>query len=519
MLTLILAACTPTTDDKQQDTPADTGQQVVSGTVELSPTTLDFGTISEPSSATVSLVNGTGGTLTVLSATATSGDLSFTLPAQIPPGETGDLVVTWAPLTPVDLSDTIAIETLSTSSGQLDLSLPVTGSAAWPSLALTVEPTDLGVVNVGCTATSTITLNNAGTADLEISGISLLEGEFYELASTDGTELPAFPWTVAVGATTTVNLVYTPDDDGINEDILQVASNDPVQPSQSVDMKGTGYVEGENTMSWIVGARHASTILFAVNEVATYAPFEDRFVESLPYLFDALLDAGVEFRVAFTLQPDGEITGDIPYIDETFSSSDAISAMEEMLTEPGMGDNDTLLDTLNKAIELNRDWLLDESETWSESKLTLVAINSDVEQSTGSASHYVNQYWAYKEDSASVIVNAITGPMPRGCSGAEPAELLDSATSLTGGTLYEICEADWTSYMEGIAEDALGERTEFELEGEPADWSIEVKVNNTAVTEGWTYDSEDVAVVFDEDHYPEEGSEVEIHYLMATSCE
>lgn len=519
MLLLFLIACGAPTTEKET-----TQEQVpeVEGSIEFSPAAVDFGTIAAPTSTALTLINDTSGDVTVLGASATTAELSFELPAVIGPGESGDITITWAPLSPIALSDNIQLEVLSTADGKQDLSVPVTGTASWPSLAVSIDPAEFGTVSVGCTSVAAVALTNAGTTDLVIDAIETLDGSAFTLTATDGSALPAFPWTVVAGGTQAIALQFAPGDDGLFEDVLQVHSNDPVLPVAPVDLSGTGVIEGENTINFTVGTREASTVLIAVNEVVTYGSPSELFDEALPFFFDTLLASGVNFRVAVTLQLSGEITGDIPYIDETFSTDDAMDAVKEMLSQPGSGDNDYLLDTLGKSIALNREWLLDESDEWADSKLTLVAINSDVEQSTGNATVYVSDYQSYKTDPDDIIVHAIAGDYPRGCTGtnvAEPAELLYLAADATGGTLYSFCTSDWIGHMEAIGASVIGERTAFTLTGEPAADSIEVTIDGRSTTTGWSYDAETTSVVFEDASYPDDGSEVSIHYLMAAACE
>jgi hypothetical protein len=217
----------------------------------------------------------------------------------------------------------------------------------------------------------------------------------------------------------------------------------------------------------------------------------------------------------------GEVVGDVPYIDNDMDESERNRVMDAQLANVG-GDNDYLLQTLDSALEANRDWLIDDGDEWELSTLNLIGMNSDVEQSTGSYVTYVDHYRAYKSDPADVYVHAIAGEQPTGCNTggqyAEPSGGLQFAATLTGGTFLSWCN-DWSTNMEAIADAALSGIQRFELDYTPNPDSITVSIDGVDQTEGWTYDDEDNEILFDEAHFPNPGSEVKIHYLTETTCD
>lgn len=519
MMLILLVACA---GSKSPETGIPEQQEIEEGESLLAsdPSMLEFGVVGGASATSISLLNTGDEDVTLLGAEALSTEVEVTLgDLEIPPGGSVDLDVTWSPLAPEELSTSLSILGRGSEGGDADLSIPVTGTASWPVVGFDVDDVTFSVLNVGCDESKDFTLLNAGTEDLVVDGISLATGERFTLSGVDA-DLPAFPWTLAPGAGQTLRITFTPMESLLVEDALQVSSNDPLNPVFELSVIGEGNIEAENSITYEVGEQRAITVLFAMNEVATldfYAQSE-YLVDGLVAFFDILNDERVQYRVTFIENSTGEVYGDIPYIDDSFSTDEALEAFDGMI-EASIADNDYLLATFDMAIPANRDWLLDDGDIWEESRLTMVAINSDVEQSSGNATYYVNRYLAYKEDPEDIVVSAITGDFPRGCTGAEPAELLYNATVETGGTLYSFCADEWTTYLEDIAVNAVGEAEAFVLTGEPAAWSIEVYVDGDQMTEGWTYDEAEQAIVFDDEHYPEPGATVRIDYLMATDCD
>jgi hypothetical protein len=223
----------------------------------------------------------------------------------------------------------------------------------------------------------------------------------------------------------------------------------------------------------------------------------------------------------------GYVSGDIEYIDDTFTVEDAVDAATDMLDGSSMyGDNDTGLQTCLNALDEN-DWLWDD-DLWTESRLNFMVVNSDVEQSPGNAEHYVDEYTNRKNETdgtGDFVVHGIAGPATMGgCRDkaegeyAEPSANLDDAADLTGGVFIDIC-SDWNASVPDLIDAFTGTIEIFELTGNPAPWSIEVRIDGVELFEGWTYDEKTKQVVFDAATYPERGSTLRIDYLMAVSCD
>jgi hypothetical protein len=222
----------------------------------------------------------------------------------------------------------------------------------------------------------------------------------------------------------------------------------------------------------------------------------------------------------------GYVSGDIPYIDDSFSEDDAYDAALEMLEgTSAYGDNDTGLSTCLNALEEN-DWLW-EDDLWTQSRLNLMVVNSDVEQSPGNAEHFTDEYAEYKnasDDTGDFVVHGIAGPATAGgCHDpsegeyAEPSAVLDDAVTLTGGVFISICD-DWNKSLPELIDGFTGPIERFVLEDNPAPWSIEVRVDGVQLFEGWTYDDKTKEIVFDDATYPSRGSTLKVYYLMAASC-
>ncbi|GDX79678.1 hypothetical protein LBMAG42_14890 [Deltaproteobacteria bacterium] len=496
--------------------PADEPEVILDMDWTLEPTELTFGEVAlgAPATTELSLTNTGESDFSIFGFQSDTSlvAVSATTGAPVAPGESTPITADWTPLTDDNLRGTLTL-LLSGSEGLISVPVEIRGTAAGPVANLSVDTEDLGSVILGCTRSATVRVANDGNAPLQVESLALDGSVGFSLDT--GSE--PFPWALAADEVRTFTVSFSPYDQGDILASLTLVSDDPFNPELAVQLAAQGAAGTEVRDTWDVPPGENVTGLFAVNEVVN-STYRDRFQEALPVFFETLRAAGVPFRVSFIHSQTGVVDGSELYIDETEDPEDATEIAIAMVAAAA-GDNDYLLNTLELAIGQNTEWLLDDDENWETSKLNLVGINMDQEQSSGNATLYVSHYQAYKEDPADIAVHAIGGDSPGGCPGAEAFTPFSDAAAATGGVFLSICEADWTTHMETLALAFLGEgQVSFALSEVPAEWSIEVYVDGGPELTGWTYNADSNRVSFDEDAYPNEGSELRIQYYVDEEC-
>ncbi len=141
-----------------------------------------------------------------------------------------------------------------------------------PEGVLTIAPAvvDFGTQVVGSTsAPSTVTLANAGDAALQVTGLSSPTTPF---ARTGGSCAASAPFTLAAGASCTLQYVFAPTASGAANQVLTVASDAP--GSGTISLAGTGtpapadiaisiddgreYVQVGDTLEYIITVSHVA---------------------------------------------------------------------------------------------------------------------------------------------------------------------------------------------------------------------------------------------------------------------
>jgi hypothetical protein len=112
-----------------------------------------------------------------------------------------------------------------------------------------------------------------------------------------------------------------------------------------------------------------------------------------------------------------------------------------------------------------------------------------------------------------VRFSAVAGPVPGGCVSAEAGTGYIDAVDFTGGEFLSICE-DWVSQLDLLADLSVTQTT-FVLEMPAEPDSLEVWVDDIAITERFRYDSAQRAVVFEPAVAPHTNQSVRIDYVIA----
>ncbi|OLE63228.1 MAG: hypothetical protein AUG04_06225 [Deltaproteobacteria bacterium 13_1_20CM_2_69_21] len=225
---------------------AGTGTNTPAPAIVLNPTSLNFQMVTVGSSKTLSTqVQNTGtAPLNVTSVSSCAGTPSSitrtpTGPFTVAAGGSASLSVTFAPTAAGALPAGACLAVASNDPAKPTVNLGVSGTAtttAAPAIALNPASLAFQTVTVGSSKTLGAQVQNAGTAPLNVTGIS-------SCAATPGsiTWTPAAPFTVLAGGNVTLNVTFAPTAAGALPAgaCLAIASNDQLKPTINLGVSGT----------------------------------------------------------------------------------------------------------------------------------------------------------------------------------------------------------------------------------------------------------------------------------------
>ncbi len=121
---------------------------------------------------------------------------------------------------------------------------------------------DFGNVETGTDRDKLVTITNAGGVTLTVSSIIVAGGEFTVESPT------VFPVDIAPGGNVKATVRYSPSSDGVQNNDLDIASNDPDEATVTVAMTGTGTTASSTTyvdVAGIVGVDAAHSLSATCN--------------------------------------------------------------------------------------------------------------------------------------------------------------------------------------------------------------------------------------------------------------
>jgi len=206
----------------------------------IAQTSLAFGNviIGQSSVQTLSVQNGGSASLDISSMTIAPADYSIISgggPQTIPSGGSIVLQIRFIPASAGSRNGSLVINNNSPSDPAFTVSLIGTGVATSPAMQLSTVMLDFGSVQVGSNRRRSVTVANIGNAPLDISQVSLGGANVFEFSQSH-----TLPASIAAGNNDYIEIEFAPSSSGMKNAFIQINSNDPNNPTQTVQLVGTG---------------------------------------------------------------------------------------------------------------------------------------------------------------------------------------------------------------------------------------------------------------------------------------
>jgi Abnormal spindle-like microcephaly-assoc'd, ASPM-SPD-2-Hydin/Protein of unknown function (DUF1573) len=233
-----IAGCTGMVDAQNK-----TGQSAV----QVLPASVNFGStgVGKKVSHAASVTNTGTTAVTLTQAVVSSTDFSISglqFPLTIQAGQRANFTVWFKGSKAGKSNGKLHFKEGSDSDAPDPVDLTGTAEDSKPNLDLSSSSHDFGKVTVNGIATTALTLTNSGTANLNISKISVTGATF----SAAAIKLPAV---VPVGGTVALKLTFSPKTPGSYSGDVAVTSDDPDSPTRAVSLTGVGTTEPVGTLT------------------------------------------------------------------------------------------------------------------------------------------------------------------------------------------------------------------------------------------------------------------------------
>ncbi len=208
----------------------------VAPSLGVTPGSVSFGSvhIGSPASQTIQLTNGgtANGTINSISATGAGFTVSgLSTPHTLNPGQSVTFTAEFNPTKSGAESGSISIAT-SSSSSPMDVSLTGTGVTSTYILTPSATSLSFGSVKDGTTVSKQVTLQNTGSADVDISGVSISGSGYTASGVANGTNLTP-------GQSATLTVSFDPSTPGNLPGTAKITSDAAGSPL-AISLSGTG---------------------------------------------------------------------------------------------------------------------------------------------------------------------------------------------------------------------------------------------------------------------------------------
>jgi Abnormal spindle-like microcephaly-assoc'd, ASPM-SPD-2-Hydin/Protein of unknown function (DUF1573) len=213
-------------------------QNSTSASFQLSPSSVSFGQVTVGKQATQNVsVSNTGSVAVNITQVALSNPhfsvSGMTTPMSLAVGQTGNFAVAVDPTAAGSLTGTLTAQG-DGGSAPVVVNLSATAvSSTQAQLSLSQSSISFGNVSVGSKSTSNLVLSNTGTTPLTISLLTLTGADFTISGITT-------PNTISAGQSAQLAVTFTPASVAAAIGSLGITSSDPVNPSITVPLSGTG---------------------------------------------------------------------------------------------------------------------------------------------------------------------------------------------------------------------------------------------------------------------------------------
>jgi len=427
----------------------------------------------------------------------------------IEPQETFIIEVFYTPETYEENEAFIRIESNDDTFTVIDI--PVLGAGDAPVMSVEPVDTDYGLISIGCDNEERITIRNDGNMDLTIESITQMVTQPADILMEMGS-LPSPPWELLPDSEIDFLISYIPTNMGIDESIINIVSNDPLQYEIETNQYGEGDVEQWFNQMWEQEEIPVLDVLWVVDNSGSMNQFQTNLATNIGSFITTFASSGADYRMAV-------ITTD-RYTFSTVLDPSHPDPESELASLVITGTNGS---GMEKGIAMAGDSLSNSTAAGpggiffrAHAKLIVIFVSDEQDWSTPGWASYLSFFDNLKPH-GDFIPYGVIGDHPSGCGlsnqhatfGAGYWDLID----YYNGSWYSICAANWGVQLQDLAGEVTGIRMFVLDEPDPIIDTIVVSVNGQQ-TDEWEYVSATNSFVFTAGHVPEEGQTIEVNYAV-----
>ncbi|MEE2903568.1 MAG: choice-of-anchor D domain-containing protein [Myxococcota bacterium] len=428
-------------------------------------------------------------------------------PRRLDPGESTELEFRFLPTESRDAKSNYTLVTDDAEFAKRQFGLAGRGGTE-SEIFILPQTLNFGKQRPGCAGIRrSVTIYNAGTSDELVQSIARTptNPEFLAIGGTGAS--------VEAGSSVIVDVVYRAQDLGVDyNDLIISLAGKPYD--FIVPMVGEGSPNPRVTEVFQQLEKREVDVLFVIDDSCSMIEEQTSLVANFDSFISTANIRNVDFHIGVTTTDPFAVSGRLVGPVVTRATPQYSRAFSLQASRGVMGSGlETPLEAMFRAIEqaksgqaFNRDLLRDD--------VTFVSVFVTDEDDQSPASELFYLSYLRRQFGENFLALGIAGE-EMGCLTASPSLKLNNFLDLSGGNSASICSEDWSTALDTLGNAAFGLRKTFRL-NQTADTNepIEVYVDgNLMSANSWRYDRTRNEVVFDTNHIPAEGVQIEIVYV------
>ena len=515
-LFFILAGCSEQTLIKVEEKITE-GQ--IPPDIVVTPEFIEYGHLiagQESLSEIVSIINA-GGSVLEIDEVGIYGQSNFLITQQpIPDLEQGDLsdvVVEYTPITFEEKSASLYI--ISNDPDEPVVQIPIHGYGDAPVIEVNPTEVDKGVVYLGCEDVTPIEISNLGNMDLIIDNLDFWISPPNDFSIID----PILPLVIPPNSMDIIEVPYTPEDLIADAAMIDIDSNDPINPLVTVDMVASSDYSEFITDTFEQASLRRVDILLVIDNSGSMSSIQLSLSANINLFMSAFTTLNADYQIGVITTDSPNFRG--PMIDS--STPDPVSELESQVIAGTWGSGN------ERGIKMSHDALLPGGDAGpgssflrNNASLAIVYVSDERDGLHYHWQNYANYIKTLKPDSSMIVAHSVIGDYPTGCTFNHNNYIRNvmfgdgyyDIVNYFNGTNYSICMTDWGIQLQSMAFNSVPVLS-YKLSGnDPIEDTIEVKIAGQ-INNSWWYDATNSEVNISSADVPNDGDKIEVSYAVS----
>ncbi|MEM6731502.1 MAG: choice-of-anchor D domain-containing protein, partial [Myxococcota bacterium] len=409
----------------------------------------------------------------------------------------------------------------------------LTGNGTRPDIDVIPGDVEFGEVTIGCCSQEErVAIYNSGDGTLSINELNILASSDSGFSVTQ----PPTDTELGPGESTELFVRYCAGNANAASGVLEIQSSDDNEEFFTVALAAQGTTSSDGFDTYTQPERPTVDVLWVVDDSASMGDEQDDLANNFDSFISTAISLDTDYHLGvISTEVESEFAGQLYHCNDAnrfIKESQPTSQQEAQFRcwvktsdydRPNSDTKEAPLQAARLALDFPNVEQYNDGFLREEATLFVILVTDEEDQSDGTPDLYVDFFRNLKGVGNADLLNisAISGPPPDGCGSATSNQFDFDAVDAVGGEFRSICTSDWSDLITDLGLDVFNARRQFPLDRPATASTLQVRVcDGTSCTNvsqdptnGWSFEPETNAVVFNGSAVPGPGETIEVQYV------